>query len=131
MILVVEDDKVDQLTIKRAFTQLELQKSLVIRDDGVEAVEFLNKQQDMPVLIIMDLNMPRMNGLELLLHIKTTPRLKDIPVVVMTTSEEENDINSAYKGGVFDYIVKPRKHDQWVNKISDVLERLEVGHKRV
>ena len=91
-ILLVEDDHVDFLTIQRALRQLESSNPLHHVTDGEKALEYLrDASQARPGLILLDLNMPRMNGREFLTHVKNDPVLKMIPVVVLTTSSEDQD----------------------------------------
>jgi two-component system response regulator len=115
LILMVEDDPFDVESIKRAFTVHKLSNPLRVAGDGVEALEYLRNQgafsdpveNPRPSLILMDLNMPRMNGRECLSEIKADPDLRLIPVVILTSSAEEADILQSYERGAASYIVKP------------------------
>lgn len=114
------------MTIKRALRQLESPNPLHHVTDGEKALEFLrDPAMPRPGLILLDLNMPRMNGLEFLEHAKADPDLKTIPVVVLTTSREDGDRVTSFERSVAGYMVKPvefpsfvdtmRKiHDYWV-----------------
>lgn len=113
VILLAEDEPADAYLIKVALRENRMLVDLRWVNDGVEAFEFLRRQGDRfrnaptPDLILLDLNMPRMDGLEFLAAIKQDPELKDIPVVVLTTSDVERDVVASYQGGAAGYITKP------------------------
>ncbi|MBN1804257.1 MAG: response regulator [Sedimentisphaerales bacterium] len=106
-ILLVEDDNVDVMTVKRVFNDLKIKNQLVTTANGEEALDYLkNDDNTIPGIIFLDLNMPKMNGLEFLGIIKTDETLKKIPVIVLTTSSQEEDIIESFKFSVAGYIVK-------------------------
>jgi CheY-like chemotaxis protein len=104
-ILLVEDDEVDVKALKWAFEKLKVANPLLIAHDGVEALEML-KDLPRPYLIITDINMPRMNGIELLRKIRQTPEFRDSIVFVLTTSNDEQDKIDAYDLNVAGYMLK-------------------------
>jgi CheY-like chemotaxis protein len=104
-ILLVEDDEVDVKALKWAFDKLKVANPLVIARDGTEALEML-KELPRPYLIITDINMPRMNGIELLRNIRKSPELRDAIVFVLTTSNDEQDKIDAYDLNVAGYMLK-------------------------
>jgi CheY-like chemotaxis protein len=104
-ILLVEDDEVDVKALKWAFDKLKVANPLVIARDGTEALEML-KELPRPYLVITDINMPRMNGIELLRKIRATPELRDAIVFVLTTSNDEQDKIDAYDLNVAGYMLK-------------------------
>ncbi|HET7607199.1 MAG TPA: response regulator [Gammaproteobacteria bacterium] len=104
-ILLVEDDEVDVKALKWAFDKLKVANPLVIARDGTEALEML-KDLPRPYLVITDINMPRMNGIELLRKIRATPELRDAIVFVLTTSNDEQDKIDAYDLNVAGYMLK-------------------------
>ena len=104
-ILLVEDDEVDVKALKWAFDKLKVANPLVIARDGTEALEML-KELPRPYLIITDINMPRMNGIELLRNIRKSPELRDAIVFVLTTSNDEQDKIDAYDLHVAGYMLK-------------------------
>ncbi len=111
-ILLVEDSPADVLMTREAFTEAKLLNTLHVVEDGVEALAFLNRTgkytaAPRPDLILLDLNLPRKNGREVLAEIKANPNLKTIPVVVLTTSDSELDVLQAYGQHANCYIVKP------------------------
>lgn len=113
-ILLVEDDIVDVMNVKRAFRQYKITNPLYVAHNGIEALLMLRSQSGEPAevptirrLILLDLNMPKMNGLEFLQEIRQDPELKRTPVIVLTTSDEDRDRIEAYNFNVAGYILKP------------------------
>jgi CheY-like chemotaxis protein len=124
-ILLVEDDEVDVLNVKRALKKNDISHPLYIAGNGIEALEMLRGTDKAPAvippsrrLILLDLNMPRMNGIELLKAIRADPELKAIPVVVLTTSEEERDRVEANRLNVAGYLVKPVQFAEFVKLMA-------------
>ena len=108
-ILLVEDDDIDAMSVKRAFQRMKIANPIVRAKDGVDALEMLqNGDVKHPYLILLDLNMPRMGGLELLDTIRNDPQLETSVVFVLTTSKDDEDKIAAYKHHVAGYIVKER-----------------------
>ena len=113
-ILLVEDNPQDvELTVE-ALSEINLANRLVILSDGVEAMDYLlcegkyhQREKEYPAVILMDIKMPRMDGIEVLEAIKSNGGLKAIPVVMLTSSREEPDLEKCYKLGVNAYVVKP------------------------
>ena len=122
-ILLVEDDQVDAMSIMRALRQLGSPNPLHHVTDGEKALEFLrDPAKPRPGLILLDLNMPRMNGLEFLSHAKVDPDLKTIPVVVLTTSGEDGDRVTSFERSVAGYMVKPVEYPQFVETMRKIHE---------
>lgn len=125
-ILLVEDDTIDVKTVQRAFKQNKIINPLYVAGNGEEALRFLrheepyadHAQSPTPGLILLDLNMPVMNGIEFLQVIKEDPKLKNIPVVVLTTSRDENDLVETYNFSVAGYIIKPVDFSQFIEAIK-------------
>jgi CheY-like chemotaxis protein len=108
-ILLVEDDAVDVMNVRRAFDKNKILNPVFVASNGVEALQML-RTGEVPGdrrLVLLDLNMPRMNGIEFLRHVRTDPQLNLIPVVVLTTSNDEQDKVEAYHLNVAGYLVKP------------------------
>lgn len=120
-ILLVEDDSVDAMTVVRALKDLNVTNPLVHKLNGEEALEYLrvNKNQR-PCLILLDLNMPKMNGIEFLKVAKSEDVLKKIPVVVLTTSKDEQDIVESFELSVAGYMVKTVDYKKFVETIRAV-----------
>ncbi len=111
-VLLVDDDQEDLDLTLEVLEMTKMKLNIEIARDGVEAVEFLNKVYDeekrkLPDLILLDLNMPRMSGHEVLQYIKGDERFRTIPVVVLTTSKSETDIANSYAAGVSCFVTKP------------------------
>ncbi len=120
-ILLVEDDTIDAMTVKRAFKELKVNNPLAHALNGEEALAQLQQEEsEAPCVILLDLNMPKMNGVEFLKIAKDDPSLKMIPVVVLTTSNEERDIVESFKLGVAGYIVKPVDYRKFVEAIRTI-----------
>lgn len=127
-ILVVDDDRIDTEMILRAFAQSQLVHDIQCVRSGIEALERLRGQGELeplgderlPSLILLDLNMPRMNGLELLAELKADPELRRIPVVVLTTSNDELELERCYALGAAGCIVKPIDFSAFVEGVRRV-----------
>ena len=124
-ILLVEDNPADVVMIRSAFEDFKMLNTLQVVEDGVEALEFLRGQGNFagsprPDLIMLDLNLPRKNGREVLAEIKTDPALLNIPVVVLTTSKSEQDVLEAYDLHANCYIVKPVGFANFVEAIKSI-----------
>jgi DNA-binding response OmpR family regulator len=120
-LLLVEDDSVDAMTVKRAIKELKFTNTLIHTLNGEEALEYLrgigNKK---PCIILLDLNMPRMNGIEFLKATKSDEKLKRIPIIVLTTSREEQDKIDSFKLGVAGYMLKSINYKEFVEIIKAI-----------
>lgn len=120
-ILLVEDDQVDAMTVKRALKEINVTNRLDITNNGEEALAFLrNLENEKPGIILLDLNMPKMNGIEFLKIAKHDDALKKIPVVVLTTSKEEQDKVDSFNLGVAGYMIKPVDYLQFVEVVRTI-----------
>lgn len=120
-IMLVEDDAVDALTVKRALSDLKVINPLVHKSNGEEALKHLmDANNPRPCIILLDLNMPKMNGIEFLKHMKKQEGLKKIPVVVLTTSRDEQDIVESFQLNVAGYMVKAVDYKKFVETIKAV-----------
>lgn len=122
-ILLVEDDEVDVMNVKRAFQKNNITERLYIASNGLEALLLLRSSNPplMPRerrLILLDLNMPKMNGIEFLRELRADPELKPIPVIILTTSNEDKDKVEAYNLYVAGYILKPVTFTSFVEAVS-------------
>lgn len=122
--LLVDDDEVDVMTVKRAFKKNNITSPLYIATNGIEALALL-RGNEMPKLlpgqrrlILLDLNMPRMGGIEFLQELRADPNLRPLPVIVLTTSNEDKDKVEAYKFNVAGYILKPVTFTKFVEAIG-------------
>ncbi|MBU4236643.1 MAG: response regulator [Proteobacteria bacterium] len=117
-ILLVEDDAVDAMTVRRAFKDLQINNPLHHAENGEQALTWLRDPAiKLPCLILLDMNMPRMNGTEFLREAKAEPCLRKIPVVVLTTSEEERDRAESFNLGVAGYMLKPVDYNQFIDVV--------------
>ena len=120
-ILLVEDDRVDAMTVQRALKQIKVINRLDIAVDGEEALAVLRDPgREKPCIILLDLNMPRMNGIEFLRAAKEDEALRPIPVVVLTTSKDEQDKVDSFNLGVAGYMVKPVDYAQFVEVVKTI-----------
>jgi len=120
-VLLVEDDSVDAMTVKRAFKDLKITNRLVHTVNGEQALEHLrDKTESSPCVILLDLNMPKMNGIEFLKIIKQDEILRKIPVVVLTTSGDGQDIIESFNLSVAGYIVKPVDYKRFVEAVKTI-----------
>jgi CheY-like chemotaxis protein len=123
-ILLVEDDDIDRMVVQRAFAKNNIANPLKTARDGQEALDMLKgingKSQlcPLPKIMLLDINMPRMNGLELLSEIRDDEQLKTISVFMLTTSKDDQDRLQAYKKNVAGYIIKPVSFDKLVEAIA-------------
>jgi CheY-like chemotaxis protein len=120
-ILLAEDDNADSMMTQRALNDLEVTNKLIHKVDGEDALEYLrDPSKEKPSVILLDLNMPRMDGFEFMEIIKVNEDLKSIPVVVLSTSDMEEDINRSFKLGACGYIVKPVDYKRFVEVMKTV-----------
>lgn len=125
-ILLLEDDQVDVMTVERAFRRNNVTNPLFVTKNGREGLAYLQHEGEWadagkfprPGLILLDINMPVMNGIEFLKEIKSIENLKRIPVVVLTTSKEESDRVESFNLGVAGYIVKPVDFEKFVEVVK-------------
>jgi CheY-like chemotaxis protein len=105
-VLLVEDREEDIELTLRAFKRARLLNEIVVKHDGVEALEYL-RTADAPALMLIDINMPRMNGIELLQHVRALEHLRFVPAIMLTSSPEERDLIASYDRGANSYVRKP------------------------
>ncbi len=110
-ILLVDDDEVDVMAVQRAFRERRVLNPITVARDGVEALEILRSHNQpgglpRPLVVLLDLKMPRMDGLELLAAMRDDPRLRDVTVFVLTTSKHDEDIAAAYHRHIAGYVLK-------------------------
>lgn len=120
-ILLVEDDEVDVLTVQRALRDLKVANPLRIAGNGEEALEILrDPEEPRPTIILLDLNMPRMTGLEFLRIARKEKCIRGIPVVVLTTSRQDKDIMEGFELAVAGYMVKPVDYRKFVDVMKAI-----------
>lgn len=126
-ILLVEDDPRDIELTLAALEENNLANEVVVVRDGEQALNYLHRRGDFalraegnPVVVLLDLKMPKMNGLEVLRAMKSDPTLKQVPVVVLTSSRESSDLEECYQQGVNAYVVKPVQFDEFVKSVQEL-----------
>ncbi|MEY2545679.1 MAG: hypothetical protein QOG48_796 [Verrucomicrobiota bacterium] len=127
-ILIVEDTPQDLELTLRALRKANLTNRIHVARDGVEALEFIfcegaysaRKIDNRPKVILLDLKLPKVDGIEVLRRVKGDPRTKDIPVVVLTSSKEQKDVVDSYELGVNSYIVKPVNFERFTSAVQDM-----------
>ena len=126
-ILLVEDDPKDiELTLE-ALSEYNLANEIVVARDGVEALNFLYRREELkdrpegnPVVILLDIKMPRMDGLQVLKHLKADEKMRLIPIVILTSSRESRDLEECYRLGVNAYVVKPLRFTEFVKAVKEI-----------
>lgn len=130
IILLAEDDPDDRYLISEAIDETHLPVALYLVEDGEELLDYLKhrgkytdrEEWPEPWIILLDLNMPRKDGREVLIDIKNDPELRRVPIIILTTSQAEEDINRSYEGGVSGFITKPASF----TGLQDVMKAIEL-----
>ena len=112
-ILFIEDDFIESMKFKRVLKTLEMNHRIIEAGNGEEALFILTDKEIIPDIILLDLNMPKINGLEFLRILKNDDKLRYIPTIVFTTSNNHRDILECYKIGIAGYILKPLKYEDY------------------
>lgn len=121
-ILFIEDDVIELMKFNRVLSKLGLNHKLIETNNGEEALSMLRKDGFLPDIILLDLNMPKLNGIEFLKILKNDDNLKRIPAIVFTTSNNPNDILECYKIGIAGYIIKPLKYEDYIILVGKTLD---------
>ena len=121
MILLVEDNPDDQTLTLRALKKQNIANEIIVLSDGVEALEFLlDSEKPLPHLLLLDLKLPKLDGLQLLRRIRSEPRTQLLPVVVLTSSDEDRDVIEGYRLGANSYIRKPVDFTQFTEAVRQL-----------
>jgi CheY-like chemotaxis protein len=120
-ILLIEDNIIEVMKMDRTLSLLKLKHKITKAKTADEAFEILKQSESFPDIILLDLNMPKISGIEFLSTLRSNDNLKHIPTIILTTSDNENDLNKCYKIGISGYILKPLKYEDYVKKIEIVL----------
>ncbi len=121
-ILFIEDDLIETMKLQRTIAKLQLKHEIIEAKNGEEALKELRTNPTLPDIILLDLNMPRMNGLEFLRILKNDEVFKYLPTIVLTTSENQADLLEAYRIGIAGYVIKPLKAEDYEFKLKCVLD---------
>lgn len=117
---------IETMKLQRAIQKFQLKHTIVEAKNGEEALEVLEKG-DLPDIILLDLNMPRMSGIEFLAILKADERLKYIPTIILTTSENRADLLECFKIGIAGYVIKPLKYEDYEVKIKKIFDYWEIS----
>ncbi len=120
-ILFIEDDTIEVIKFHRVLKTLGLNHVIIEAENGEDALILLKKKETIPDIIILDLNMPKLNGIEFLRILKNDAVLQYIPAIILTTSSNYKDILECYKIGVGGYVLKPLKYEDYVDRIQKLL----------
>lgn len=121
-IMLIEDDDVDAQAVKRVFKDLEIMNTVKVVKDGEAALDLLDHQEgDLPGLILLDINMPKMNGIEFLKKLKQNHKYKRIPAVVLTTSKADQDILRGYEEGAAGYLIKDIDYPKFIDTLRAIV----------
>ena len=120
-VLLIEDDTIEVMKLNRATSSLNLNHQIIEANNGEVALELLKDHSALPDIILLDLNMPKVNGIEFLRILKNDDRLKYIPTIILTTSNNQKDLLECYKIGIAGYVLKPLKYEDYVSKIEKLL----------
>jgi len=122
--LLIEDDEIERMKFHRIFSKLGYSHSIIEAFNGEEAMEIIANGR-IPDIILLDLNMPKMNGLDFLKHFKKEEELRYIPIVVLTTSNNHQEIKNCYKEGASGYIIKPLEYEDYKERIKALVNYWE------
>jgi len=120
-ILLIEDDLIEVMKLKRATGSLNLNHKITEANNGEEALNLLKQKDNLPDIILLDLNMPKINGIEFLRILKADERLRYIPTIILTTSNNQRDLLECFEIGIAGYVLKPLKYEDYVSKIEKLL----------
>ncbi|TXD50472.1 MULTISPECIES: response regulator [unclassified Polaribacter] len=129
-VLLVEDNLIEIMKMKRTISLLKLKHTIHEAKNGEEALSFLENKANIPDIILLDLNMPKISGIEFLKIIKKNDDLKHIPTIILTTSNNQKDLLECYRTGMSGYVLKPLKYEDYVKKIETVLAYWSINELR-
>ena len=129
IILLVEDNPTDEFLAKRALMKIQADYKVEVAHDGVEALDYLFDQEgtssrnerDLPEIILLDLKLPRINGLEVLKEIRSREKTRNLPVLVLTSSSEEGDIDACFQMGANSFTIKPINSSRYMESVQELV----------
>lgn len=124
-VLFIEDDAIETMKLNRTVSKLQLNYKITEVKNGEEAINFLRSDECLPDIILLDLNMPKMSGIEFLEILKVDAVLKYLPIIVLTTSENRADLLECYRLGIAGYVIKPLKYGDYERKMESVFKYWE------
>ncbi len=125
-VLFIEDDAIETMKLERTVAKLEIKHQITEAKNGEEALRYLRSGAALPDIILLDLNMPKMNGIEFLKILKQDEILKFLPTIILTTSENRADLLECYKIGIAGYVIKPLKYGDYQEKLRKVFQYWEM-----
>ncbi|MFD1616592.1 response regulator [Gelatiniphilus marinus] len=126
-ILLIEDDMIEIMKFTRVISSLSLPHKIIEASNGEDALGLLEDKDNLPDIILLDLNMPKINGIEFLTILKNDKDLKYIPTIILTTSSNPRDLLACYEIGIAGYILKPLKYEEYASKIEKLLSYWSVN----
>jgi len=120
---LVEDNEGDILLTTEALSDFKIINEIIIKRDGSEAIDFfegVNSKESLPDIVLLDINLPKMSGHEVLMYLKDSEKYRHLPVIMLTTSSSENDLLKSYKNHVNCYIVKPIDANDFINAVNKI-----------
>lgn len=126
-ILLIEDDTIEIMKLERTVSKLAVNHKITQAKNGEAALDILKSGDKVPDIILLDLNMPRMSGIEFLKVLKGDEKLRYLPTIVLTTSENRVDLLECYKIGIAGYVIKPLKFEDYEHKLKRVLEYWDIN----
>jgi len=120
-ILLVEDDRIERLKFLKVVNKSAVESQVFEVENGEEAMEYLLQSSKLPSIVVLDLNMPKMNGIEFLSKLKKHEKLKYLPAIVLTTSSNQKDLLECYKIGIAGYVLKPLRYDQYEIRVRTLI----------
>lgn len=121
-ILLIEDDAIEVMKLERTLSKIEAKHTIIKASNGEEALDILKSGHKLPDIILLDLNMPRMSGIEFLDILKDDVILQYLPTIILTTSENRADLLRCYQLGIAGYVIKPLKYEDYESRMKAVLE---------
>jgi CheY-like chemotaxis protein len=126
-ILLIEDDTIEVMKFNRVLSSLSSQHKIIEASNGEDALLVLKVKEITPDIIVLDLNMPKINGIEFLELLKEDLILKYIPIIILTTSNNHKDVLTCYNLGIAGYILKPLKYEDYVKKIKIIIDYFSIN----
>ncbi|WP_418262009.1 response regulator [Flavobacterium faecale] len=120
-ILLIEDDEIEVMKFNRVLNNMKSNHKIIEANNGEEAIEILKEKEIVPDIIVLDLNMPKINGIEFLGMLKSDEYLKYIPAIILSTSSNHKDILECYRIGIAGYVIKPLKYEDYVDRIQKLI----------
>lgn len=121
-ILLIDDDELERMKFKKVCKDISFPCSIVEAVNGKQALEFLKEEKSLFNIIILDLHMPKMNGLELLENLKSNMEFKNIPIIIMSNSEDDSELKKCYDFGISGYFTKPVQYSKYSKKVKSLLK---------